>query len=121
MYVEDDLDIQSIAKISLSSLGGFDLCICSSGKEALLTFPKFQPDLLLLDVMMPEMDGPSLLEQLRQTSDFNDTPVIFMTAKIQTKEVERYRSLGALDVIAKPFDPIELPQMIKNIWQKKNS
>jgi CheY-like chemotaxis protein len=79
----------------------------------------FSPDLLLLDVMMPEMDGPTTLKALRQIPGTLPTPVIFMTAKVQPAEVEELRTLGALDVIAKPFDPMTLADQIKKIWNEK--
>jgi CheY-like chemotaxis protein len=74
------------------------------------------PDLLLLDVMMPGLDGPSTLAALRMIEATAATPVIFMTAKVQAGEIAYYRSLGALDVIPKPFDPMELSEQIRRIW-----
>ena len=117
LYVEDESDIQAIAKIALESVGGFTLMICSSGKEALEKAAEFAPELLLLDVMMPEMDGPSTLKLLRKIPDLNSVPAIFMTAKVQPSEVEELKTLGALDVIAKPFDPMTLAEQIKKIWE----
>lgn len=113
LYVEDDLDIQLIARIALEEIGGFELCTCTSGHEALAQIGQFQPDLLLLDVMMPVMDGPTLLAQLRQHPNAATTPVVFMTARVQRTEVEHYRGLGALTVIAKPFDPLTLAQQLR--------
>jgi len=117
LYVEDDADIQAVAKIALEMVGGFVLRSCSSGKEAI--DPKsveFAPDLMLLDVMMPEMDGPSTLGKLRQLPGLDRTPVIFMTAKVQASEVDYYKSLGAIGVIAKPFDPMTLADQIRKLW-----
>ena len=74
------------------------------------------PDLVLLDVMMPGMDGPSTLQALRAIPSLAETPVIFMTAKAQAHEIEHYKALGALDVITKPFDPMQLSQQIHRIW-----
>ena len=119
LYVEDESDIQAIAKIALESVGGFTLMICSSGKEALEKAAEFAPELLLLDVMMPEMDGPSTLKLLRKIPELNSVPAIFMTAKVQPSEVEELKTLGALDVIAKPFDPMTLAEQIKKIWETK--
>ncbi len=117
LYVEDDPDIQSVAKIALEIVGGFTLRSCSSGKEAISEdTTAFMPDLMLLDVMMPEMDGPSTLKKLRDMPGLADTPVIFMTAKVQSSEVAYYKSLGAIAVIAKPFDPMQLATQIRQHW-----
>jgi len=117
LYVEDDPDIQSVAKIALEVVGGFTLRSCSSGKEATSHETiEFMPDLMLLDVMMPEMDGPSTLKKLREMPGLATTPVIFMTAKVQSSEVAYYKSLGAIAVIAKPFDPMQLATQIRQHW-----
>lgn len=120
MYVEDDPDIQSIATMALESIGGFAVTVCSSGHEALSTIANgAQPDLILLDVMMPEMDGPTTLAALRALPQTASTPTIFMTAKAQPHEIAHLKALGALDVIAKPFDPMLLAQQIRQVWEKK--
>jgi CheY-like chemotaxis protein len=116
MYVEDEPDIQAVAKLALEALGGFQVKICSSGQEALDSVLAFAPDLILLDVMMPGMDGPSTLKALRDLSELSKTPVIFMTAKVQPQELLQYKSLGAVDVIPKPFDPMTLADTVKKIW-----
>ena len=90
--------------------------VCDSGHDALGLAESFRPDLILLDVMMPVMDGPATLTALRRTPHGSEVPVIFMTAKVQPQEVEAYRDLGVLDVIAKPFDPMTLTQRIRSIW-----
>ncbi|PRC93841.1 Response regulator receiver domain [Solimicrobium silvestre] len=119
LYVEDDLDIQSVAKIALEIVGGLTLLSCSSGKEALNPSTiVFAPDLMLLDVMMPEMDGPTTLKHLRSIPSLKNTPVIFMTAKVQVSEVAYYKSLGAIGVIAKPFDPMQLAEQIRQLWNE---
>lgn len=118
LYVEDEPDIQAVAKIALEVVGGFELKICSSGDEALACAVSFAPDLFLLDVMMPGMDGPSTLKALKALPELANTPSIFMTAKVQPDEVATYKVLGALDVIAKPFDPMALSEQINAIWQK---
>lgn len=119
LYAEDEIDIQEIVKISLIELGGFDLKVCSSGEELLKEYADFEPDLILLDVMMPVMDGIATLSALKERHDFKNTPVVFMTAKVQVNEVQFYKELGALEVISKPFNPMELPDMLKQIWQKR--
>ncbi len=116
LYVEDEPDIQAIAKLALESVGGFNVCICSSGKEAIDKLRDFNPDLVLLDVMMPEMDGPTTLKHMQNTDDLKQLPVIFMTAKVQPQEIAHYRELGAIDVIPKPFDPMNLASTIRDVW-----
>ncbi len=118
LYVEDEPDIQSIAKLSLEAVGGFEVKICSSGEEALGETKGFAPDLILLDVMMPGMDGPTTLKALQSSPELGQIPVVFMTAKVQAGEVTHYRSLGALDVIPKPFDPMTLPDQVREIWRR---
>ncbi|WP_088329592.1 response regulator [Lacimicrobium sp. SS2-24] len=118
MCVEDDEDIRQVIEISLQHIGQFDVLLCESGNKALQKVDEYQPDLILLDVMMPGMDGPSTLEAIRSKPHNQGIPVIFMTAKVQPSEIEHYLSLGALDVIAKPFDPMTLPQQIETIWEK---
>lgn len=118
MYVEDEPDIQAIAKLALEAIGRFTVHLCESGTSALTEVEQFGPDLILLDVMMPEMDGPTMLQVLRTLPAFAQTPVIFMTAKAQAHEIEHYKALGALDVITKPFDPMALPQQIREIWSR---
>ncbi len=115
LYVEDEPDIQTIAQIALETIGGFTVRTCSSGHEALSAAPGFAPDCILLDVMMPGMDGPSTLAALRMLPVCADVPVIFITAKVQPAEVAHYKALGALDVIAKPFDPMTLAATVRKI------
>jgi two-component system OmpR family response regulator len=116
LMVEDEPDIQAIAKLALEAVGGFTVTVCGSGSEALASGPAFAPDLVLLDVMMPGLDGPGTFQAMRHTPDLAEVPVVFMTAKVQPQEIETLRSLGALDVIAKPFDPLTLPSTIRHIW-----
>lgn len=120
MYVEDEADIQAVARLSLEAFGGFDVKVCSSGKEALAVAPDFQPDLILLDVMMPEMDGPTTFNALRDIASLAKTPIIFMTAKVQAHEIQAYKDLGALGVISKPFDPMNLASEIRTMWASVN-
>ena len=116
LYVEDEPDIQAVAKLALEMIGGMVVRLCSSGQEALDCVADFAPDVLLLDVMMPGMDGPSTLRAMRERSDLVGLPVIFMTAKVQPDEVASYQALGALGVIAKPFDPMTLADQVRGLW-----
>lgn len=117
LYVEDEPDIQAVAKLALEAVGGFELQVCSSGEEALACVISYAPDLFLLDVMMPGLDGPDTFRALQKLPEVADVPAIFMTAKVQPTEVAEYKALGALDVIAKPFDPMTLSDKIREIWQ----
>ncbi|CAH1906421.1 Response regulator receiver domain-containing protein [Candidatus Nitrotoga sp. HW29] len=118
LYVEDEPDIQMVARLALEALGGYTVAICSSGDEALQLAPGFQPQLFLLDVMMPGMNGPSTLKILRALPQFARTPVIFMTAKVQPGEVAGYKELGVIDVIPKPFNPMKLASRVQEIWER---
>lgn len=118
LMVEDDPDIQTVARLALEVVGGLKVDLFSSGFEALKRVHRINPDLVLLDVMMPEIDGPTTLRKLREIEGFQTTPVIFMTAKVQPQEVEELKKLGALTVIAKPFDPMQLADNIRAIWRE---
>ena len=116
LYVEDEPDIQSVAKLALEMIGGYQVQVCINGLEALDQVSDFDPSLILLDVMMPGLDGPSTLQRLRADSNTSHIPVIFLTAKVQAAEVKSYQEMGALDVIVKPFDPMTLAAQVKKIW-----
>ena len=116
LMVDDDADIRTIAQLSLTAVGGFAVELCGSGPEALQKAELFAPDLILLDVMMPGMDGPTTLNGLRKIPSLAQTPVVFMTAKVQPQEIAQLMACGALDVLAKPFDPMVLPDALLRIW-----
>lgn len=118
LYAEDEPDIRDIAQISLEDIGGFKVTYCSNGREVLEMAKISPPDLILLDVMMPEMDGPTTLRELRNLPGFENIPAIFMTAKIQPDELEKYKKMGVIDIITKPFDPIKLADDIRNSWER---
>ena len=116
LLVDDDPDIRTIAHLSLTAVGGFKVEMCSSGTEAIERAAGFAPDLILLDVMMPGVDGLATLKALREISPLSETPVVFLTAKVQPHEVLQLKVAGALDVLAKPFDPMGLPDSLRRIW-----
>ncbi len=116
LVVEDNHDIRTIVKAALEMVGGLEVRACESGTEALETVSEFGPQLILLDVMMPDLDGPGVLARLRERPDTAAIPVVFLTAKAAPSEVERLRALGALDVLTKPFDPMTLHEQVKAIW-----
>lgn len=119
LCVEDDPDIQTVIKFALIA-SGLSVQACSSGAEALEVVVPFGPDLILLDVLMPGMDGPTTLKALREFSEIKDTPVIFMTAIVQPNEIAHLKKLGVLDVITKPFDPISLADQIDTLWMGRD-
>ncbi len=121
LYAEDEPDIQAVAQMALETLGGFEMVLCNSGLEALKVAPGAAPDLILLDVMMPGLDGPETLKKLREIDSLKDTPVIFLTAKAMPSEVDRFKAAGAVDVIAKPFDPMAISDQIRAIWDSHHS
>ncbi|MCH8532051.1 MAG: response regulator [Saccharospirillum sp.] len=118
LYVEDDADIQAVGELALAHVGGFTVELCSSGQEALDKVADFQPELILLDVMMPGIDGIETYQALKELGHLENTPVVFMTAKVQEEDLARYRQLGIADIISKPFDPMSLSDRIRNIWQQ---
>lgn len=117
LLVEDEEDIRAVAEVALEVVGGFNLKTCGSGQEALDSIPEFAPQLIILDVMMPGMDGPETLRALRKLPGYADTPAVFMTAKVQSEEVESYLAAGAVSVIPKPFDPMALSDRVLEIWR----
>jgi two-component system OmpR family response regulator len=114
LHVDDEPDIREVVELSFGLDPDFVVQSCGSGKEALAAAAQWQPDLILLDVMMPVMDGPATLVQLRENARTASIPVIFMTARAQAREVDRFRSLGAVGVIPKPFDPMTLAASVRS-------
>jgi two-component system OmpR family response regulator len=117
MMVDDEPHIRRIGELSLRGVGKWQVVLAGSGKEAVELARREQPDVILLDVMMPGMDGPATLAELRDSGDTASIPVIFLTAKAQRHEVERYRMLGAAGVLTKPFDPMTLPDDVRTILE----
>ncbi len=118
LHVDDDDSIRGVARLTLEKVGGFEVCSCATGQEALTRAAGFQPQLILLDVMMPDMDGPATLHALRSLLNLSKVPVLFMTAKVLPAEQQRLIELGAFGVIIKPFDPMQLPQQILGLWRR---
>ena len=114
LYVEDDEDIAEVTVMTLADIGGFEVKHCFSGKLALEILPEYKPQLVLMDVMMPEMDGTETVKAIRKMPEWKNIPIIFMTAKIQHNEQREYLRLGAIGVIVKPFDSMALCENIRN-------
>lgn len=116
LVVEDNAEIRLILKMTLEKVGGLTVRACESGAAALLALAEFQPQLVMLDVMMPGTDGPAVLKRLRERAETAAIPVVFLTAKASAREIQELRDLGAIDVIAKPFDPMTLNAKVKAVW-----
>lgn len=121
LLVEDDPSVAEIAKISLEDLAGLEVLHCFSGQEALDQLQGYAPDIVLMDVMMPAMDGRETLKRMRESGSEFQPPVVFMTARAQVHEQRAYMEAGALGVIIKPFDPVSLGQALKEIWETSQS
>lgn len=117
LHVEDDADIREIAMMALDLSGEFEVLQCSSGNEAISKAAEFAPDVFLLDMMMPGMTGRETLDQMRKVPALKAIPAIFMTARAQHSEIEELLKNGAAKVISKPFDPLALPDQIKQALQ----
>ena len=116
--VDDDSDILEVAKLCLETIGGYDVITCAAPLEALTCIRDHRADIVLLDVMMPGMDGPAVYMKMCEDPELKKIPVIFMTARVQPREVEEYLVLGAVAVIAKPFDPMQLATQVQEAWEK---
>ena len=120
LHVDDETDIREVAKLALEAVGGFTVESCGSGQEAVSRAAGFAPDLILLDVMMPGLDGPATFRALKELPECANTPVIFVTAKAMPPELNRFKEMGAIGVIAKPFDPMTLADQLRSIWMEKH-
>jgi CheY-like chemotaxis protein len=115
LLIDDEPDIRRIGELSLARVGGLTVHLASSGQEGVDAAARVQPDVILLDMMMPLMDGRATLAALKARADTAAIPVVFMTAKAQRQEVELFLALGAAGVITKPFDPMTLPAKVREI------
>jgi CheY-like chemotaxis protein len=113
LLVDDDPHIRQIAQISLED--DFAVTVAASGAEALELSEREQPDVILLDMMMPEMDGITTLSKLKERQSTANIPVIFLTAKVQSQDLENYRKMQVVGILSKPFDPMTLPGEIRKI------
>ena len=118
ILIDDDPDILLIAKYSLENMQGVSIKYCDSGQEGIKEALDFEPDLILVDVMMPNMDGIAFIEAMRLIPILAKIPVAFLTAKIQKEDLDQYNAIGIKEVITKPFDPIKLPEEIQKLWEK---
>lgn len=119
LLVDDDPDIRFIAELSLGRVGGFEVVVAGSGAEALACLGTARPEVVLLDMVMPDMDGAAVLRALRTDPAWVDLPVIFLTGKTQDHELQTSLALGAIGLIEKPFDPMTLPALVREIWASR--
>ena len=121
LLVDDDADIRQVGAMALRRVGGLEVAVCEGGRQALERAPSFDPELILLDVMMPGMDGPAVAEAFQNMPQFENVPIVFVTAKAQKHEIARYLDLGALGVIKKPFDPMALAENLRELWARHHT
>jgi CheY-like chemotaxis protein len=117
LHVDDESDIREVVQISLQLDPDIAVRACACGVDALAVAAEWSPDLILLDVMMPVMDGPATFTHLRKDPRTASIPVVFMTARAQTSEIERFIRLGARGVVSKPFDPMKLAAFVRSQLQ----
>ena len=118
LYVDDEPDIRQIVQMALGLAPELTIHTGESGERALTLARELRPDLVLLDVMMPGLDGPATLQRMRADASLARIPVVFVTAKAMPQEVSRFRALGAVGVIAKPFDPMRLVHQVIALWEE---
>jgi CheY-like chemotaxis protein len=119
LYVEDDLHVRTTAKLVLEVIGNYKVRDCSSGRQAVLAAEDFHPDLILLDVMMPELDGLATLKALRQLPHMSDVPALFVTGLTMPEDLARYMGVGAIGVISKPLVPLRLAGQVNQLWEQR--
>ena len=119
LIIDDEDDIREVASLTLETTAGWDVTTAASGAEGMQMAADQQPDLILLDVMMPEMDGPTTFREMRKSAATADIPVILLTAKVQGVDQRRFADLGVAAVLFKPFDPMTLAQQIADVlhWE----
>jgi CheY-like chemotaxis protein len=115
-YVEDDEDIQRIVRMSLERVGKMTVAVVGDPTRAIETMAEFRPDLVMLDWMMPVMDGPTLFQQMKLRPETSSLPVVFITARASQRDLDDLKTLGAAGTISKPFSPKELPDQLRAIW-----
>ncbi len=121
MLIDDDENMNVVMKLALETVGGWQLEICLSGKEAIEKVSSFQPDLILLDAVMPDMSGPETLQALRKIPTLSQIPVLFISGKNRDELLEEVKFLGACGVLRKPFNPLTLKDSIQKIWDESQA
>jgi CheY-like chemotaxis protein len=116
-YVEDDEDIQKIVRLTLERVGKMTVEVVGDPLQAIEAIKAFKPELVMLDWMMPGMDGPTLFRKMKEVPEVSGLPVVFITAKASQRELDELRALGAAGTISKPFSPRDLPDQLRAIWK----
>jgi CheY-like chemotaxis protein len=114
LIIDDEDDIREVAAMSLETVAGWEVMVANSGAQGLTRAAMYKPDAILLDVMMPGMDGPTTFRELRKNPATAKIPVLFLTAKVQAADRARFSDLGIQAVLVKPFDPLTLSTQVKN-------
>jgi len=117
LLADDEPDILEISRIALETVGGYEVATCFSGRELLQLLPEFKPDLVVTDVVMPDMAGREVLDAMHRSAGFESVPVVFLTALERPDELEELRRAGAVEIIQKPFDPMTLADKVADIWK----
>jgi|SRR5690554_473294 len=117
LYVDDEADLREVAQMSLELDSDFEVRCCASGAEAVDEVQARRPDLVLLDVMMPAMDGPTTLQRIRELPE-GDMPIVFITARAADGDAVKLMTLGAAGVIPKPFDPMQLAAQVRQYLER---
>jgi len=119
LYTDDEPDVETVVEITVQTICDYDIKICPSGKELVECVEEYSPDLILINIMMPEMEGQETFQNLKNNEKTKDIPIIFITTKTQINEFEIFKDLGVIGLITKPFDPIKLCSDIDRIWKDK--
>lgn len=120
LHIEDVPSIQIVTRIALERIGGFEVLSCASAQAALDEVRTFAPDLILLDVMLPQMDGIELLRQLAGLVDLQQTPVVLLTGHLERERLAELQQMGVREVLQKPFDPLQLTAQLRAIWEAEH-
>jgi CheY-like chemotaxis protein len=115
LIIDDEADIREVAALSLETLAGWEVMVASSGAQGLARAASYQPDAILLDVMMPGMDGPTTFKELRKNPATAHIPVLLLTAKVQASDQHLFASLDVAAVLTKPFDPLTLSKQVSGV------
>jgi CheY-like chemotaxis protein len=118
LLADDEPDILNISRMALETVGGYQVGACGSGTELLERLSDFDPDLVLVDLVMPDMAGIDVLREMQAVDDYRSTPVVFLTGVVDGGQLQQLRDAGAADVIRKPFDPMTLADRVREIWDE---
>lgn len=121
LYVDDEPDMRMLVQLTLENIGNMKVSLCENAIDVLETAIDQHPQLIILDALMPGIDGPELLALIRKDTRLSDIPVIFLTARTAQADIDALVGAGAIGVINKPFDLTSLPQQVRSLWEKHNA